>query len=361
MQTYNINIYLIALLSLLFSIIIGRSLIKLKTPLSLIDFPNDRKTHTNPTPLIGGITVLFSSLIIIIIFNLFQYDSIEFYLIFAIYFFLIGLIDDIFKLNFQKKLILQILGIVLFLYSLQLNIEQLTFSTITLESKYINYFIIGFWMLFIINAFNFFDGINFLAGSVCIVFFISYVIFYLINNELLPITIMVILIFTILGFLIYNREPVKMFLGDAGSMFLGFTIVGLPLIFSNPSGKSLDLTFPIIVSFILISDTLFVLFTRIKNKNNPFYADKTHLHHQLLNLNFRNRYVVLIILEGSILHSLLAFKSVDLNLTWIILSMILLNIIFIILPRFLPLLFKKYKLWGLKIIYDNMINYLKEK
>ncbi len=361
MQYLNNNIFLIGLFSFLISLLIGRLLYKSNLPQALLDMPNGRKIHTNPTPLIGGITILFSTLIMIVLFNLFRSSESELFIIFAVFFFFIGLFDDLFNWNFKKKLILQILGIVFFLSAIDLNIEHLTFSTFTLNLNIINYIIIGLWMLLIINAFNFFDGINFLAGGLSIVIFISYAIFFSSANDLTPLSLMVIVIFSTLGFLAYNRAPAKMFLGDAGSMFLGFTIAGFPIIFNHGSTNSLDLTFPVIVSFILISDTLFVVFSRIKNRSNPFYPDKTHLHHQLLNLHFRNRYVVLIILSGSILHSLLAFNSNKLTLIWLLISLFVLQIIFIIFPRFLQPIFRKYNLWGLKMIFDKMINYLQNK
>jgi len=355
------NLFIFGVLSFITSLMIGRLLYKSNLPKAILDIPNKRKIHKSPTPLTGGITILFSSLLIMLLFNLFQDTRSSSLIIFGMFFFFIGLFDDLFDWDFKKKLILQILGIFFFLSAVDLNSEYLTFSTIALESKLINYLILGLWMLLIINAFNFFDGVNFLAGCLSIVIFVSYAIFYNMGNDLLPITVMVILIFAIFGFLIYNRSPAKMFLGDSGSMFLGFTIASFPIIFSHSSTNSFDLTFPIIVSFILISDTLFVVVNRIKNRNNPFYPDKTHLHHQLLNLHFRNRYVVLIIIIGSILHSFLAFKSSGLTLIWLVLCLIVLNIVFIFLPRFLPALFAKYSLWRFKDIYDKMINLLQKK
>jgi len=164
-----------------------------------------------------------------------------------------------------------------------------------------------------------------------------------------------------MGFLVYNRAPAKMFLGDAGSMFLGFAIASFPIIFKSNEINTLDLTFPIIVSFILISDTTFVVVNRIINSKSPFYPDKSHIHHQLLNLNFRNRYVVTIIILSAILHSILAFFVLKIDLIWVIILIVLLNVMFIIMPRYLPSLFSKYNLWGLKKIYDNIVNLSKKK
>jgi len=361
LDNFNLSICLAAFLSLLFSIIVGRFLYKADLPPSLLDMPNKRKIHTAPTPLVGGITVIFSMLIIIILFQLYTNINIQLFIIFSLYFLFIGLFDDLFRWDYKKKLILQVFGIILFIISISSNISHLTFMSIYSDHKFLNYIIIFLWILIIINAFNFFDGVNFLAGSLAIVFFSSYAIYYNGLGENLPLILLVILIFSIIGFLVYNRAPAKMFLGDAGSMFLGFAIASFPIIFKSNTSDSLDLIFPLIVSFILISDTTFVVVTRVIKGKNPFYPDKTHLHHQLLNLKFRNRYIVLIIIAGAILHSILAFLSYEIELTLLLTLLILVNTIFIVMPRFLPVLFAKYNLWGLKNIYDDIVKCFKGK
>jgi len=353
----NLSIYFAAFLSLLFSIMIGRLLYKSDLPPALLDMPDKRKIHTRPTPLVGGITVIFSTLIVIILFRLYANTQIQQFIIFSLYFFFIGLFDDLFRWNYKKKLILQVFGVIIFISSISSNISHLTFISIYSDYKILNYIIIVLWMLFIINAFNFFDGVNFLAGCLAIIFFSSYAIYYYRLGDNLPLTLAIVLIFSIIGFLVYNRAPAKMFLGDGGSMFLGFAIAAFPIIFKSDTSNPLDLAFPVIVSFILISDTTFVIVNRIIKGKSPFKPDKSHLHHQFLNLNFRNRYIVIIIIVGAILHSTLAFQSQEIELIWFIILLILVNIIFIVLPRFLPALFKKYNLWRLKNIYDNFINY----
>jgi len=347
-------------LSLISSLTIGRFLYKASLPDSLLDIPNSRKIHTKPTPLVGGITIIFASIIVIILFQIYNEPKVQQYVIFSLYFFFIGLFDDLFRWEYKKKLLLQVFGIISFIVAISPHLTSISFSTFYSTNTIFNYILIGFWLLFIINAFNFFDGINFLAGSLAIVFFTSYSIYYYQSNELLLVSILLINIFAILGFLIYNRAPAKMFLGDAGSMHLGFTIAAFPFVFTEPT-KNIDMTFLLIVVFILISDTTFVVFNRLIQNKSPFKPDKTHLHHQLLNLEFRNRYIVLIITSGAIIHSILAFKIKEFSILSILSILIMINFVFIIFPRFLPFIFKRYHLWGLKKIYDKLINILKLK
>lgn len=361
LDNFNFSIYLVAFLSLLFSMMIGWFLYKSDVPPYLLDVPDKRKIHTRPTPLVGGITVIFSMFIVIILFRLYANTQIQLFLIFSIYFFFVGLFDDLFRWNYKKKLILQVLGIIVFIFSISSNISHLTFISIYSDYKILNYIIIILWILVIINAFNFFDGVNFLAGTLAIVFFSSYAIYYYSLGEYIPFVLAIILIFSIGGFLAYNRAPAKMFLGDGGSIFLGFAIATFPIIFKSDISNSLDMAFPVTISFILIADTTFVIVNRILHGKSPFYPDKSHLHHQLLNLKFRNRYIVLIIIAGAFLHSVLAFFTQNIELIWFIILLILMNLLFIVMPRFLPAVFEKYNLWGLKNVYDNIIKFIEKK
>jgi len=351
-----LNILLASILSLMVSMLIGRFLYKSDLPQSLIDQPNIRKIHIRPTPLVGGITIVFTLLIMVVFLNIYDRSDVQLFIIFSLYFFFVGLFDDLFRWNYKRKLFLQVIGTVTFILSISDNISILLFSSIESNNLLFNQFLIFIWILFLINAYNFFDGINFLAGSLAVVFFSSYSLYYSQFENQYSVTILFILIFAIVGFLVYNRAPAKMFLGDAGSMFLGFALASYPLIFLEYSENKIDLTFFSIVLFILVSDTIFVLVNRLMKQKNPFHPDKTHLHHLLLDLDFRNRYVVFIIVMSAILHSVLAFINQNLSLLFIIFIIILLNFVFIIMPRYLPNIIRKYNLWNLKHIFDQMIN-----
>lgn len=352
----SLNIILVSVLSLVISVVIGKFLYKSDLPQSLIDIPNIRKVHNRPTPLVGGITIVFTLLIMVVFLTIYDNSDVQLYIIFSLYFFFIGLFDDLFRWNYKRKLFLQVIGTISFILSISDNISTLTFSSLNSNNLFFNQILIFIWMLFLINAFNFFDGINFLAGSLAIVFFTSYSIYFSQFDSYYSISILIILMFAVVGFLVYNRAPAKMFLGDAGSMFLGFTLATYPLVFSTNPTNELDLTFFIIVLFILVSDTFFVLVNRLLKNKNPFQPDKTHLHHLLLDLDFRNRYVVLIIVASAILHSILAFNSQKLSLFFIVLIITLLNFVFIIMPRYLPNVVSKYNLWNLKHTFDKIIN-----
>jgi len=324
-----------AAFSLLLSLLAGYIFCKVSVSKELYDYPSKRKIHHIPTPRTGGFIVFISLIVSSLLFGLCkdENENYNYYLILCMVFFSLGLVDDIFDWNYKKKLISQIIGVSLFLLIIPIDISKLTFSSIEIQIPWLNYLLVLLWIIAVINSFNFFDGINKLAGSLAIVFFASYGIFYYGMQSIIPLEIFLILIFSILGFLVYNKTPAKMFMGDSGSMLLGFLIATSPLSYTSTVAVGIDVTFPVMITSILIMETMYLIFSRVKHKNSPFYPDRTHLHHLLLDFNIRNRYVVLIIVFATILLSILAFFSEQLLFYQIVAIELLFFGIIIVLPR----------------------------
>ena len=324
-----------AVFSLLLSLAIGYIFCKVSFPKPIYDYPSKRKIHHIPTPKVGGCIILLSLLVTSLLFGFWKNENYSYYLILCTIFFLIGFLDDVYDWNYKKKLTAQVSGIILFLFVIPIDLSRIVFTSIEIEIPWINYLLITLWIIAIINSFNFFDGINTLAGILAIIFFTSYGLLSYSSQSVIPTEIYIILIFTVLGFLIYNKTPAKMFLGDSGSIFLGFLIATLPLLITPKVGAGIDVTYPVIITSILIMEITYLILSRIKNKNSPFYPDKTHLHHQLLNLNLRNHYVVLIIVLCAVLLSILAYFSKQLLFYQVVLILLFLFLIMIVLPRYL--------------------------
>ena len=337
-----IQFILPALIPLLISIFFGFLLIKIKLPIQLIDYPNVRKIHSIPTPKVGGIIIMITLFFSSILFGLLSDNVLLRYLILCLLFFLIGLLDDLFDWRYRKKLIWQLFGIVIFLIIIPVDTSKIIFSTINLQIPWLNYILIILWILGIVNSFNFFDGINKLAGSLAIIFFINYFLLFYNNSQVLTSEVCIILIFSILGFLLYNRTPAKIFMGDSGSMFLGFLIATLPYVFATKEEVGIDVTYPVIITSILIMEIGYLIFNRIKNGRSPFSPDKNHLHHVLRNLNFKNQTVVLIIVLFTILLSILAYFSHHLVFYQIVIIEVIFFGLLIVLPRSLKPI-KKHK------------------
>lgn len=328
-----LTIILIAGTSISFSIILGYYLTKIKVPKQLIDHPNPRKIHYEPTPQVGGILVYLTLLFCSILFLLIDDSIILFYLGFCLIFLLIGILDDFIDLSYKSKIFLQLIGILAFIHIIKIDYSIITFSTISIQSPLLNIFLLSLWMIGIINSYNFFDGANTLAGSIAIIIFASYGFLLYNQQSLTIILIYVVVIFSLMGFLKYNRTPAKMFLGDSGSHLIGFLIISLPFIMLNGTSEGLNITIPVIMTSILALETIFLIFNRIRNKKSPFSPDKSHLHHHFLSITMRNRYVVLIISGSVVLLSILSYFSPKLNFFEILFFELLFLFVVIILPR----------------------------
>ena len=263
--------------------------------LKLIDYPNDKSVHREKALLFGGIFLissLFLNIIILILTNKFQSNFFNFFLILS--FFLVALIDDIKNLNPNLKMILSIIicfiGISL---DSELKINNLFFfysDNIYLKNNFFfNYVLTILCILLFLNAFNFIDGINGLASTVGLSFFL-----YLIIKNPLILNLYYFFIISLLFFLLINTKY-KVFLGDSGNYLISICIAMI-LLKENSDQPSLYYAEEIFLLLLIPGlDMLRLFIVRIFNKSNPFKGDHNHLHHRLFN-KFGNLKTVLIYL-----------------------------------------------------------------
>ena len=252
---------------------------KISYKFNLLDIPNQRKLHAHPTAYTGGIVL---SLIYLLSLKLFNFNSANLSLIVSLSFLIsiVGLIDDKFKLNIGGKLSLQILPIfyLIFIEKIYLNnIGYYTYFKTDLESFSGPFSLLC--VLFLINAFNYFDGIDgSLSFTTISVIAIIYFLVPEINDKLFLITILLpIVIFLCFNFSLFNLP--KLFLGDSGSLMLGFLISLILIYFANEK-----IIHPILLAWsvvIFVYEFLSLNITRIIIKKNIFNAGLDHLHHKL--------------------------------------------------------------------------------
>jgi UDP-GlcNAc:undecaprenyl-phosphate GlcNAc-1-phosphate transferase len=271
------------------------------TRLNILDRPDWRKTHPDPTPLLGGLGVYLAFLLSLLFNNVF-YPGMKILLLGATLILILGLWDDIQPIPALLKFIIQVLiSLVVIMFG---NI-QLTFFYHTPFAPFINIPLTVLWIVGITNAMNFFDGIDGLATtiSIMIVGFLGVIAFK--TNQPALGWFSVALAGSCMGFMPYNfrmGRPALLFLGDAGSTFLGFTLAGLAVLgnWSNTS-HFVSLTAPIIIFGVLIFDMIYVSLSRIKNRlaRNFFElltcVNRDHLHHRLLFMGFNGKEAVFII------------------------------------------------------------------
>lgn len=314
-----------------------------------LDEPSARRIHQTKIPLAGGLSfalpIIMLQVAIAVFFKEFGFDESIRRQIFrlAIGSFLIlvlGYFDDRKKCSANKKLIFQIgISILMFYWGFQMRLLTNPFG------KDINLGILSFpltivWFLLVINAFNLIDGIDGLAAGVTII--VTAVLFavgIMFSNKII-VLLSLILIGSNLAFLRFNFYPAKIFMGDTGSLFIGFNIAAISVIGSAQYKgiTTMTLLIPIIASVIPLTDTFLAVFRRIKNRKNIFQADKEHLHHKMLELGFSQKTVAVISYIVTFIFGLTAFgfsfapKEI-LLIVLLILIFILSVFIFIILKK----------------------------
>ncbi|WP_298542637.1 MraY family glycosyltransferase [uncultured Aquimarina sp.] len=261
---------------------------------NLMDNPNIRSSHVKKTPTLGGVSFFYT--LIFALFFLKNWDTHDE----AIYFipgltilFIIGLKDDLLVLSPYTKLAAQLLAILFILSNESFRITSLNgFLGIHEIPVYVYYMVGGFMMLTIINAYNLIDGIDGLASIVGIVILVIYTTIFYLTGEYFYVLISLALNGSLIAFLSYNLSSnKKIFMGDTGSLIVGFIISTLTLKFLALSPESYNnLPFlleniPLIAISILIVplfDTARVFTIRVANKKSPFSPDRNHTHHILL-------------------------------------------------------------------------------
>ena len=229
----------------------------------LIDYPNSRKKHLNNIPAIGGL-VIFSVLIcFLLLVNILDYNiphvpNFYFLILSVSAFFLLGLIDDVYKLNVFLKLFFQIL-ICLFSVLMIDFIGEFKWPFLSmLNLNYYSFIISLIFMLIVINGINFLDGVD---GLLCVLS-IFMLLSFLLLNEMNLIFFYMILIGSLLAFLIFNKPPAKVFLGDSGSLLIGSILVLLFFNYSYQNSINNNFFLPIIVLFLPIIDFIYVVIIR---------------------------------------------------------------------------------------------------
>lgn len=269
-----------------------------------LDYPNERKVHKKPMPLLGGLMMFFGFLFGYMCFAP-QNTQMLAILMAGFIVILTGMIDDIKPLKAREKLIGQLIAAIIVTFYGNILLNDITFFGFYFDFGILAYPLTIIFIIALMNCINFIDGLDGLACGISSIFFatIGVIAFIMHNIGSLEITITFIMLGACLGFLIFNFNPAKIFMGETGSMFLGFMIAVVCLM----GFKAVTLTslvVPMLILAIPILDTLFAIIRRIIHKKPIYVADKQHLHHQLLNKKFSQKTTVLIIYAVSILFSL---------------------------------------------------------
>lgn len=285
------TVWLPFLFSLILSAISIPVIIRVAELKGLTDVPdNERKFHKKVTPTLGGIAIFFGTLVVYSGFNdLLRLSDLQFITSALIILFFAGIKDDLLILAPIKKLVIQFGCAVLITFLGNLRLNSLWGIMGYHEvSPVIGTLLTVFLIVSLINAFNLIDGINGLAGSLGLLACLCFGIWFAINNMSALSILSFSLSGALIGFLIFNYNRAKIFMGDTGSMAVGFIVAVLAIRFVEANRLHLDsVQFPLVnaplVAFSVLALPIFdmfrVSFIRLGERRSPFSADRNHIHH----------------------------------------------------------------------------------
>ena len=289
--------FAILMASLLFALIIVPQIRLFALRIDILDAPSHRKTHQNPTPHLGGIGIFLSAFIpylFLVLFDIVPVTKPLFgLLVGAVAILGIGLIDDVFGLKALIKLIGQIAVATLsYGFGIQINTIMIPFLG-TLPLGPLSFLVTVFWMVAMMNAINLIDGLDGLAGGISAIAagLFSFICFF---TGSLPLSLLgAAILGACLGFLRYNFYQATIFMGDSGSLFLGYVLSVICILGIIKTSLTFSWLIPILTLIIPIFDTALSIIRRIKNKQSIFKADNHHIHHQLIKAGLTPKQVVL--------------------------------------------------------------------
>ncbi|MDR7856957.1 MraY family glycosyltransferase [Tissierella sp.] len=271
---------------------------KLAFKVGAVDVPkDDRRVHNTAMPSIGGLAIFFAAIIVILVFLPLNKETTSI-LIGATVIVMGGIIDDIRELNPKAKMAFQILaGVILILGDVKIDFVTNPFSkdSSLLFLNWLSIPITLFWVVGITNTLNFIDGLDGLSCGVAMISSISLMIVAHTFGYSSVVIMSAALAGACLGFLPFNFNPAKIFMGDTGAMFLGFMLAAISIEGVMKSVATIAVIAPILILGVPIFDTTFAIFRRLLNGQSIAAADKGHLHHRLLNRGFSQRKSVLIL------------------------------------------------------------------
>ncbi len=272
---------------------------------NMVDKPSQRKAHLSPTPLLGGAAIYAAVLLALIIFgDKFYVHQVAGIVIGASLISFLGLWDDRTPLPAWAKLLGQVIPvIVLIMTGVQVSI---------FHSSALNIIVTILWVLFITNAVNFLDNMDGLSAGVAGMASSYFLLLAALSDQYLVGALTAALLGACIGFLFYNFNPASIFMGDTGSLFLGFVLAAVGIKLRFPTNiPAVTWMVPVLVLGVPILDTSLVIVSRLRRGKNPFTTPgKDHLSHRLVKMGYSRREAVLLLyLLGSIFGMIAVFVT----------------------------------------------------
>ena len=300
------RIFLMVFTTFLFVTFITPFIKKIAEHIGAVDVPNERKVHKVPIPRLGGLGIFFGFLLGYMCFGA-NSETMNSILIGSFIIVITGIIDDVKPLKASHKFIGQLVAAFIVVFYGNIVLRDLSAFGLYFQFGVFAYPITIFFILGCINCMNLIDGLDGLAAGISSIYFFTIGIIATMQGKSgLDFVLTFIMLGSSLGFLVHNFNPASIFMGDSGSMFLGFIIAVIALLgFKNVTMTSLII--PLLILAIPILDTIFAIIRRSLKGESISTPDKFHIHHQLLKRNFSQRATVLAIYG---INMLFAFASI---------------------------------------------------
>ncbi len=322
------------------------SIIAIAAKKNLVDIPDARRSHTTPTPSLGGIGIFAGVIFSIVLWTPFHvFGDLQYILCAIIIIFLIGARDDIFPLTHWKKIVGEVFAASILVFKSNVKLTSLygifgVYEIPELVSIPLSIFVI----MVIINAFNLIDGINGLSGSISTLIAIVFGSWFFLIDHLELAIVAFALAGSTIAFLKYNYTPARIFMGDTGALLVGLICAILTIQFievhkSLEGSKYAFTSVPAVAIGILILplfDTLRVFITRIIRGRSPLSADRNHIHHLLIDcgLSHMKATGVLVLINLFFIYAVFSLQHIgNLNLLILIVGTALILTAFLIYRR----------------------------
>ncbi len=317
------------------------SIIRVAKVKKLVDVPGDRSAHYTPTPSLGGIAIFAGTVFAITLWTPFHYfANLQYILSAMIIIFLIGAKDDILPMSPTTKLVGQIFVAFILVFRADVTIDNF-YGLFGIHELYEWFSILFsiFVIILIINAFNLIDGINGLAASIGVVISLTFGTWFFLVERVELAMVAFALTGALIAFLKYNITPADIFMGDTGSMLVGFVCVILAVkclethngyfaveLIEKPYLEiyKMEAAPAIVIGILIIPlfDTLKVFTTRILRGRSPFMPDKTHTHHLLLDTGLSHSQATSVLVIVNIIFILIAFYLQSVGTFWLMMIII---------------------------------------
>jgi len=312
------TIWMVFLLALMFAVLLTPVSMRLAHILGAIDAPNERSVHAQATPRLGGVGIAVSLVVTLSFYIPLDQFNLGF-LVGLLIIFLTGLLDDVKTISHRLKFLGEILAVVAFISISGSDLSGVgnLFGFGDIKFGALSYIITVLCMVGLINAMNLSDGLDGLAGGLAVIASLFFALLAYKTGQGDVLLIALAMAGSLIGFLMYNSFPARLFMGDVGSLMIGYTCAVLAVQLTH-SGDGMAIQ-PITIALVLavpLLDTLIVMTKRIRQGESPFSPDNTHLHHRLLGLGLNQNQSVSVLYALMFLYGSIALAGWNLEAYW---------------------------------------------